>query len=122
MTIAGESSTSASRVWGDGRTVGAPGAVMGRTKACDPHGASRCSVTRSRRGKGCRFISLLYKLMPTGVNAPIRPWRYIGPQSGGEVRFGFTASWDARLFFQINDDRPGNGNGQFDCSVTVRRT
>lgn len=64
---------------------------------------------------GSRPFGLLYKIVERGQRAGRVSWEVLG--------YGDSFDWsgdDARLWFTINDDVPGNGSGQFNVDVSVR--
>jgi hypothetical protein len=65
---------------------------------------------------GSNPYCLLYAIAPPGQDLSGR-WRKLGSGSS----FAVVGSLSGRIFFRTNDDSPGNGNGAFVCSVTVRR-
>jgi hypothetical protein len=73
---------------------------------------------------GSHPFCLLYKLVPQGQDSNSVEWNELGPHAGSPPESVLQFMWPlsaTTLFFRINDDRPGNGNGFFTCSISVER-
>lgn len=80
-----------------------------------PEGWNRIENNASFPLPGSRPFALLYKVVENGADASSVRWRWMGPSLE-------LAAWaPARMLFRINDDRPGNGSGQFDCHARIER-
>ena len=73
---------------------------------------------------GSHPFCLLYKLVPTGQSAGNVSWKRLGPHSGEPPQSVLSFDWPGgatTLYLRTNDDKPGNGDGYFTCSVKVER-
>jgi len=73
-------------------------------------------------GQSAYRFSLLVRFVDPFNPDPTAPYFYIGPgQVDGFTPYIHQTGAPKRILLRINDDQPGDGNGEFTCTVTVQR-
>jgi hypothetical protein len=83
-----------------------------------PNGWTAITTDKNYPRTGTNRYCLLYKIVPIGGDFAKIPWLKLG------TSLAFAAVDDSlcgNLYFRINDDVAGNGNGAFTCNIAISR-